>query len=132
MILICGLLRRKAPRNDEIQCVIARNAVAKSVVVARNAVTKSVVIARNAVTQSCVSLRWACNATRTVIARNAVTKSVVIARNAVTRQSILSSSCRKSSCCVSAQPLFLTMEHLLSDGARRRLQEKDIRKRLHR
>ena len=23
MILICGLLRRKAPRNDEIQCVIA-------------------------------------------------------------------------------------------------------------
>ena len=132
MILICGLLRRKAPRNDEIQCVIARNAV-----------TKSAVIARNAVTQSCVSLRWACNATRTVIARNAVTKSVVIARNAVTRsvviarnavtrQSILSSSCRKSSCCVSAQPLFLTMEHLLSDGALRRLQEKDIRKRLHR
>ena len=34
MILICGLLRRKAPRNDEIQCVIARNAVAKSVVIA--------------------------------------------------------------------------------------------------
>ncbi len=45
MILICGLLRRKAPRNDEIQCVIARNAVTKSVVIARNAVTKSVVIA---------------------------------------------------------------------------------------
>ena len=34
MILICGLLRRKAPRNDEIQCVIARNAVTKSVVIA--------------------------------------------------------------------------------------------------
>ncbi len=67
MILICGLLRRKAPRNDEIQCVIARNAVAKSVVIARNAVTRSVVIARNAVTKSAV------------IARNAVTKSVVIA-----------------------------------------------------
>ena len=57
MILICGLLRRKAPRNDEIQCAIAmglqcyknrhceeRNDEIQCVI-ARNAVTKSVVIA---------------------------------------------------------------------------------------